>query len=124
MAVYAAIPTAVLDGAVIFVGEDTYRAFTMQLVEKNYHFYDGAYANGECFVPGTNVKVIAVAGLNGTGSVIAGRPENFFYGCDMVNDQEKFDFWYSRIIASSVLQSSSTLVFRLLILQRLLQLSN
>lgn len=96
MAVYAAIPAEVLDGAVIFVGEDTYRAFTMQLVEKNFHFYDGNYENGVTYVPGTNVKVIAVNGLNGTGSVVAGRPENFFYGCDMVNDQEKFDFWYSK----------------------------
>lgn len=96
MAVYAAIPTAVLDGAVIFVGEDTYRAFTMQLVEKNYHFYDGNYENGTTYVPGTNVKVVAVNGLNGTGAVVAGNPDNFFYGCDMVNDQEKFDFWYSK----------------------------
>lgn len=96
MAVYMAIPAKVLDGAVIFVGEDKYREFTKELMEKNLFHYDGAYSNGEIFVPGTNVKVVAVSGLNGTGKIFAARPEDIYFGTDMEGDEEKFDFWYSK----------------------------
>ena len=47
-------------------------------------------------MPGTNTKVIAVNGLNGTGVIVASKLENLFYGCDMMNDAETFDMWYSK----------------------------
>lgn len=96
-AVYLAIPEAVLDKAVIFVGADTFRTYMQEMVEKNYYHYA---ANGmpaeEFVVPGTNTRVIAVNGLNGTGAIVAGALDNFFYGCDMVNDREVLDVWYSK----------------------------
>ena len=64
-------------------------------MEKNLFHYDGAYSNGEIFVPGTNVKVVAVSGLNGSGKIFAARPEDIYFGTDMEGDEEKFDFWYS-----------------------------
>lgn len=95
--VYTAIPEEVLENAVIFVGADTFRSFMMEMVEKNFYHYaaDGADAQ-EFVLPGTNTKVIAVNGLNGTKKIVAGDPANFFYGCDMMNDAETFELWYSQ----------------------------
>ena len=95
-AVYLAIPEEVLDGAVIFVGADVYRKFTNELMEKNLFHYDGQGVDEEIYFPGTNVKVVAVNGLNGTNYIFAARPQDLFFGCDMVNDEEKFEFWYSQ----------------------------
>lgn len=95
--VYMAIPEQVLAKAVIFVGADTFRALMMEMVDKNYYHYpaDGQ-AVEEIILPGTNTKVIAVNGLNGTKQIVAADPDNLFYGCDLVNDEEKFELWYSQ----------------------------
>lgn len=96
-ATYEAIPVEVLDKAVIFVGADTFRSFMLSLVEKNLYHYP---ANGadvqEIILPGTNTKVIAVNGLNGTRKAVGADPMNLFYGCDMLDDKETVDFWYSK----------------------------
>lgn len=97
MAVYNAIPEAVLDGASILVGADDYRAFCQTLVEKNFFHYDGKGVDDEIYIPGTNVKVVKVNGLNGTHKMIAAQVgKNLFYGCDMESDAETIDFWYSK----------------------------
>lgn len=97
MAVYNAIPEKVLEGASILVGADTFRKFVNELVAKNYYHYSGENLNGEIYLPGSQVKVIAVNGLNGTNKIVAGQlDKNFFYGVDMVNDEEKFELWYSQ----------------------------
>lgn len=95
-AVYAAIPANILDKAVIFVGADTYRTFIMEMVEKNFYHYDGGNGGTEFILPGTNTKVIAVNGLNGTKKIVAADPMNLYYGCDLLNDTETFDLWYSQ----------------------------
>ena len=96
-AAYSAIPVAVLPKASIFVGADTFRTFMLEMVEKNYFHYaaDGAEVQ-EFILPGTNTKVIAVNGLNGTNKVVAADAQNLFYGCDMLDDAETFDFYYSK----------------------------
>lgn len=94
---YTAIPVEVLPKANIFVGADVFRSFMMEMVEKNYYHYraDGADTM-EMVLPGTNTKVIAVNGLNGTNKIVAGNPQNLFYGCDMMDDDEKFDLFYDK----------------------------
>lgn len=96
MAVYAAIPEQVLDNAVIFVGADVYRKFGTELVNKNLFHYDGAYSNGEVYIPGTSTRVVKVNGLNGTDKIFAADPNRVYFGCDMVDDAEEYDFWYSK----------------------------
>jgi hypothetical protein len=79
------------------MGADKFRLFVQALVEKNLYHYNPGTPVDEVIIPGTSVKVIAVNGLNGTNSIVAGQLEkNFFYGCDMQDDQEKFEFWYSQ----------------------------
>lgn len=95
--VYMAIPEKVLDKASIFVGADTFRSFMQEMVEKNfYHYSADGYPTEEFVMPGTNTRVIAVNGLNGTGVIVAANAENLFYGCDMMGDEEKFELWYSK----------------------------
>lgn len=96
-AVYMAIPEKVLDKAVILVGADTFRTYTQELVEKNfYHYSADGYPTEEFVLPGTNTRVIAVNGLNGTGEIVAAALDNLFYGCDLMNDAETLDVWYSK----------------------------
>lgn len=95
-AVYMAIPEKVLSKAVIFVGADLFREFMQEMVEKNYYHYSADGMPSEEFIfPGTSTKVIAVNGLNGTKTIVAADPMNLYYGCDMANDLEKFELWYS-----------------------------
>lgn len=94
--VYLAIPEEILDKAVIFVGADTYRSFVMELVEKNLYHYSADNTNEEIYYPGTTTKIVAVNGLNSTKKIVAADAENLYIGCDMLDDMEKFDFWYSK----------------------------
>ena len=96
-AVYLAIPENVLDKAVVFVGADTFRAYMQEMVEKNYYHYTADGMPAEEFVlPGTNTKVIAVNGLNGTKTIVAGNPEHIFYGCDIEGAEKAIEMWYSQ----------------------------
>ena len=95
-AVYAAIPAAILQKATIFVGYDTFRMYVMALQALNLYHYDPSTSADAMSYPGSVVKIEAVAGLNGTNWIVAGNPEDFFYGTDLQGDYEKFDFWYSQ----------------------------
>ena len=96
--VYNAIPANIIDkdDTVIFVGEDTYRAYIQDLVAANLYHFDPDYKDGEYRLPGTSIRVIAVNGLNGTDKIVAGRLSNFFYGVGAEDDKDTFDFWYSK----------------------------
>lgn len=97
VAAYEAIPVSILDKAAIFVGMDTFRALALELTSKNlYHYNPVVDESMTIILPGTNTKVIGVAGLNGTKKVVAADPMNIYYGVDMEGDAERFDFWYSR----------------------------
>ena len=97
LAAYMAIPEEALDGASILVGADDFREYVQALVAQNLYHYDPNVPVDVVYIPGTNVAVRKANGLNGTHKLIAGQlNKNFFYGCDMVNDEEKFDFWYSK----------------------------
>ena len=97
LAAYMAIPEEALDGASILVGADDFREYVQSLVAANLYHYDPAQPMDMVYIPGTSVAVRKVNGLNGTHKLIAGQlDKNFFYGCDMVNDEEKFEFWYSQ----------------------------
>lgn len=97
--IYKAIPAQVVDkdDIAIFCGMDVFRTYSVKLKTSNlYHYqYDGK-ANGEFYLPGTNVKVIAVQGLNGSGKIVAARISNFFIGTDLLNEEERFEIFYAK----------------------------
>lgn len=99
-AMAAAIPTDIIDAEdlVLFMGYDTYRLWATALRNANLFHYNGAENQGDNFsqmIPGTNIKVVAVRGLNGTNRMFASRGSNFYFGTDLLNDWENFSIFYS-----------------------------
>lgn len=97
--VYAAIPAKVVaaEDMTIFCGQDLFRTYTIALKNSNsFHYQVDAKADGEFVLPGTMIKVIAVAGLNGTNKIYATRLSNLFIGTDLLNEEEKFEIFYAK----------------------------
>lgn len=101
-ATYAAIPSAAFNKGqvVMFMGSDMYRTYIQELIANgNLVITTGlndVAMPDSILIPGTNVRVYGVAGLDGTGDVYASYQDNFIYGTDLQGDEEKFDFWYSQ----------------------------
>jgi cellobiose-specific phosphotransferase system component IIB len=97
-AVYKAIPVEVLDKEDTFIacGTDVFRLFTIALKTANLYHYNADAINFELFIPGTNIKLVALNGLNGTSRIIAGRKSNMYMGVDLMNEEERFEIFYAR----------------------------
>jgi hypothetical protein len=97
--VYRAIPAQVVaaDDMTIFCGQDVFRTYTIALKNANMFNYsfDGK-ADSEFVLPGTPIKVIALAGLNGTNKIYALRVSNLFLGTDLLNEEDKFEIFYAK----------------------------
>lgn len=100
--VYANIPTEVFDkGEVVaYVGKDFYRQYIQELIANGNLVITNALNDvampESILIPGTNVRVIPVGGLDGTDEIYASYKDNFVYGTDLAGDEEKFDLWYSQ----------------------------
>jgi len=97
--VYQAIPAKVVaaDDMTIFCGQDLFRTYTIALKNANSFSYNvDVKADSEFILPGTTIKVVAVAGLNGTNKVYAMRLSNMFLGTDLLNEEEKFEIFYAK----------------------------
>lgn len=94
--VAAAIPVEVIDEATIFIGLDLFRVWTKELTSANLFHYTADTTNFELVIPGTNVKVIAVNGLNGTNQIWAFRTSNAFYGTDLLNEEDQFEIFFAK----------------------------
>jgi len=100
-AVVAAIPSDVIDASDlhIFMGYDMFRKYAKALRDANLFHYTGEENQGGDFtlmVPGTNVRAIAVKGLNGKNFVVATPASNLFVGTDLLSDMEDFKYFYSQ----------------------------
>ena len=97
--IYKAIPAQVVDkdDMVIFCGMDTFRTYTVKLKTSNlYHYQFDGKANTEFYLPGTNIKVVAVQGLNGTNDIVAMRISNLYIGTDLLNEEERFEIFFAK----------------------------
>ena len=97
--VYQAIPAQVVaaDDMTIFCGQDLFRTYTVALKNSgSFNYQIDVKADSEFVLPGTTIKVIAVAGLNGTNKVYAMRLSNMFLGTDLLNEEEKFEIFYAK----------------------------
>ena len=97
--VYQAIPAKVVaaDDMTIFCGQDLFRTYTIALKNSgSFNYQIDVKADSEFVLPGTTIKVIAVAGLNGTNKVYAMRLSNLFLGTDLLNEEEKFEIFYAK----------------------------
>ena len=99
--VAAQMPASILDrdDLVILVSMPMYMDFIQNLVSSNLYHYNPGNGENEYLLPGTNIRVIGVNGLNNTSSydyVIAGSLANMFYGVNLEDGDEIFDLWYSK----------------------------
>lgn len=95
------MPASILDrdDLVILVSMPMYMDYIQNLVSANLYHYNPGNGENEYLLPGTNIRVIGVNGLNNTSSydyVIAGSLSNMFYGCNLQDGDEIFDLWYSK----------------------------
>lgn len=98
---------------VLYCGYGFYNQYVSELRAANYYvqantdYRNGELANYEIYIPGTDIKLVAMAGMdNLTNTAIATGyikmplvltyKENIALGTDMMNDEEMFDMWYSR----------------------------
>lgn len=96
--VFVAIPSELIDKSDvnIFCGNDVFRTYIVALKNANLYHYTGVVDQTmEITIPGTSVKLIGVPGLIGTNRMFAFQSSNVYYGTDLENDQEKFNFRYS-----------------------------
>jgi hypothetical protein len=98
-AVYKAIPAEIVgkDDVAIFVGQDIFRTYTIALKNANMFSYsfDGK-ADSEFVLPGTQIKVIATPGLNGTSKIYSTHLGNLFLGTDLLNEEERFELFFAK----------------------------
>ena len=85
-------------GAVIFAAPSIYRSFIQDLISLNYSAYAGPNGTNpdEFLFPGTNVRVVRTPGLAGSLKLVGTFGDNLVYGCDMENDHEDIDLWWSQ----------------------------
>ena len=82
---------------VLFIGQDNFDKYVDTLNAKNlYHVDATSWANYSVSIPGKNVTLVGVVGLDGTDRMFLGTQENFFLGFDLQNDEEEFDMWYEK----------------------------
>jgi hypothetical protein len=106
---YESIPEQLLNknDFVIFCGLDVFRIFSIALKNQNLFHYDGvaSHADMELVLPGTNIKVIGVNGLNksndntnntGLNRIVGLRTSNMFFGTDLMNEEDRFEIFFAR----------------------------
>lgn len=83
----------------IFMSYADFRTYAKALRDANLFHYTGAENQGGDFtlmVPGTNVRVIAVRGLNGANRWALTPASNIYVGTDLMSDAEDFRIFYSQ----------------------------
>lgn len=98
-AVYKAIPVEIVDqdDLKVFVGNDVYRLAVLAYQALNlYNYKVDAEASQTFIIPGTNVELVAVNGLNGTGDIYATTLSNIAMAFDLEAEEENYKIWYSQ----------------------------
>lgn len=96
--IYKAIPAEVMaKGDVkIFVGYDWYRLLILAYRALNLFSYNPQDVNAQSFIlPGTNIEVVPVNGLNTTGDAYAISLSNIALAVDLENEENNYRVWYS-----------------------------
>jgi hypothetical protein len=83
---------------VCFTGRENFNFLIKDLVDQNFfHYSPAAIATmDEVIVPGTNMRVVKVNGLNGLDNIYTGRASEFVFGTDLRSDFDNFELWYSQ----------------------------
>jgi hypothetical protein len=68
------------------------------LVDLNFFHYSPAQiaTMEEIIVPGTDMRVVKVPGLNGLDNIYTGKASHFVFGTDLSSDFDNYDLWFSQ----------------------------
>lgn len=97
--IYKAIPAAVMaKGDVkIMVGYDWYRTLILAYRALNLFAYNPQDVNAQSFIlPGTNIEIVPVNGLNGTGDAYGLSVGNIAMAVDLEAEEQNYRMWYSQ----------------------------
>lgn len=98
-ALYNTVPANLLDKEDLraFMGWDVYRALMAQITNGKYFNYTSDSAvSGEMVFPGTNLKIVAVHGLNSTNKIYATTLSNLYFGTDLMGEEDDFTIEYAK----------------------------
>lgn len=89
------------DDVRVFCGWDTFNKYIAAYADTNlFHFAptgsEVSAANGEVIIYGTNYKLTAVHGLDGTNRLFAMRMSNLFLATDLENEEERFEIFFAK----------------------------
>lgn len=86
------------DDLTLFMSYANYMMYTAALRTANLFHYDGDSAMGAfvTYIPGTTIKVKATRGLTGKADMILTPASNIVVGTDLMDEEEKFNIWYSQ----------------------------
>ena len=93
-------PEAVAESAdfVCFAGRENFNYLMKNLVDLNFFHYSPAQiaTMEEIIVPGTDMRVVKVPGLNTLDNIYTGKASHFVFGTDLSSDFDNYDLWYSQ----------------------------
>jgi hypothetical protein len=85
----------------VFCGWDTFNKYIAAFTDANlFHFSpkgsEVSAENGEVMIHGTNYKLTAVHGLDGTNRLFAMRTSNVHLGTDLENEEERWEIFFAK----------------------------
>ena len=83
---------------VCFTGRENFNKLIKNLVDLNFFHYspDQIAQMDSVIVPGTDMVVRKVVGLNTLDNIYTGRASHFVFGTDLSGDLDNFELWYSQ----------------------------
>lgn len=83
---------------VCFTGRENFNKLIKNLVDLNFFHYspDQIAQMDAVTVPGTDMVVRKVVGLNTLDNIYTGRASHFVFGTDLSGDLDNFELWYSQ----------------------------
>ena len=86
------------DDFACFTGRENFNKLIKNLVDLNFfHYSPNEIAEmNEVTVPGTDMVVTKVVGLNTLDNIYTGRASHFIFGCDLTSDFDTFNLWFSK----------------------------
>jgi len=95
-----ALPTNLWDqdDLTLFVSYANFRTYVRALRNSNYYHFTAMESNDigySIMHPGTNIRVLATSGLNGSNRAVLTTAKNLYFGTDLQSDYESFRIWKS-----------------------------
>jgi hypothetical protein len=80
----------------ILCGWDFFELVIGAYIALNLYHYNADRTSGEFIIPGTQYRLTAIHGLDGTNRLFSLRMSNLYMGVDLEGEETDFDIWYSK----------------------------